>query len=90
MTELSGWLRHCILIPKRVKITQVNNCNCRKPIECPFPNNYLTESVIYQATANTADKRLSETFIGLKLMLHGTIFTYDFLRNNCCAESCLV
>ena len=24
-------------VPKRVKTTQANNCNCWKPIECPLP-----------------------------------------------------
>ena len=54
-----------ILTPKPVKETQVNNCNCRKPIECPIPKNCLTESIVYQATVSTSDKRPPETYVGL-------------------------
>ena len=43
-----------ILAPKPVKETQVNNCNCRKPTECPIPKNFLTESIVYQATVTTS------------------------------------
>ena len=54
-----------ILIPKPVKMSQASNCNCRKPIECPLPKNCLAKSVIYQATVNTSEKRLPETYVGL-------------------------
>ena len=45
--------------------SRVDGCNCRKPIECPLPNNCLTESLMYQATVNTSDKRLPKTYVGL-------------------------
>ena len=54
-----------ILTPKPVKETQVSNCNCRKPIECPIPENCLTESIVYQATVSTSDKQPPETYVGL-------------------------
>ena len=54
-----------ILTPKPVKEAQVNICNCRKPIECPIPKNCQTESIVYQATVSTSDKRPPETYVGL-------------------------
>ena len=78
-----------ILAPKPVKETQVNNCNCRKPTECPIPKNCLTESIVYQATVTTSDKRPPETYVGLtenKFKLryanHKTSFR-SILKQNC-------
>ena len=78
-----------ILAPKPAKETQVNNCNCRKPTECPIPKNCLTESIVYQATVTTSDKRPPETYVGLtenKFKLryanHKTSFR-SILKQNC-------
>ena len=40
-------------------------CNCRKPADYPLAGNCLKESVVYQATVVTVDKRPDQTYVGL-------------------------
>ena len=73
----------------KFQVSQVNNCNCRKQIECPLPKNCLAESVIYQATVNTSDKRHTEACVELtenksktRYANHKASFS-NILKQNC-------
>ena len=55
---------HKILSKSKTTPNQ-NNCNCRKPSECPMNRNCLSASIVYKAEVSTCDTGDRKEYIGM-------------------------